>query len=350
MSISTNQKNKAAVMDFWQALDHSDPGQSVHVAGRYMNEHVVWNGPDPINRLHGVDDFISGFWLPLLQSFPDLKRRTHLFFGGKSNGRIDGLMDGEMWVCGTGLFDATFTQDYLTIPATGIEAHIRWGEFCRMQQGEIVETYFLLDLIDLMQQAGFQVLPPSRGADGLYPSPTAEDGILLNAQNEQTSQYSLEHIRKFIFDGLNNFDQSELESMAMADFFHPEVKWYGPGGIGACLNFREFESLHQQPWLTAFPDRSVQDLDALFAEGLYSGAPGWAGVKATHTGEYLGCAATDKPLLINGLDYWKREGEKYVENWVFVDMIHLFRQMGVDLFAKLESLIHQKGGHDQTGG
>ena len=157
---------------------------------------------------------------------------------------------------------------------------------------------------------------------------------MLDAQNEQTTQYSLEHIRKFIFDGLNNYDQSELESMGMADFFHSDVKWYGPGGIGACLSFNEFETLHQKPWLKAFPDRAVQNLDALIAEGSYSGAPGWAGVKATHTGDYLGCPASGNPIAVNGLDFWKRRGEQYIENWVFVDMVHLFRQLGVDLFER----------------
>ena len=64
-------------------------------------------------------------------------------------------------------------------------------------------------------------------------------------------------------------------------------------------------------------------------------APGWAGVKATHTGPYLGCPATGNQIEFNGLDWWKREGEMYVENWVFVDMVHLFRQLGVDLFERL---------------
>ena len=288
--------------------------------------------------------FVSDFWLPLQQSFPDLKRQTHLFFGGESNGRIDGdiSLDGKMWVSGTGYLQGTFVHDYLTIPATGGAVNIRWGEFCRLEQGKIVEIYFLLDLIDLMQQAGFHVLPPSRGQDGFYPPPHANDGILLDAQDEQESAYSLDHIRRFIFDGLNNYDQSELESMGMADFFHPDVQWYGPGGIGACLNLKEFETLHQQPWLHAFPDRAVQNLDALFAEGDYSGAPGWAGVKATHTGQYLDCPATGKQVEINGLDWWKREGEMYIENWVFVDMIHLFRQFGIDLFDRLARQVAQK--------
>ncbi len=79
----------------------------------------------------------------------------------------------------------------------------------------------------------------------------------------------------------------------------------------------------------------MQNLDALFAEGRYSGAPGWAGVKATHAGEYLDHAATGNAVEIYGLDWWKRDGEVYIENWVFVDMIHLFRQLGVDLFERL---------------
>jgi len=186
-----------------------------------------------------------------------------------------------------------------------------------------------------MQQAGYNVLPPALGKDNLYPAPAANDGILHEAQDEAQTNYSLEHIRAFIFDGLNAFDQDDLKSMGMADYFHPNVKWYGPGGIGACLSFKEFEDLHQKPWLVAYPDRQVQDLDALIAEGAYTGAPGWAGVIATHTGEYLSVPATGKRIEFNGLDWWKREGEQYIENWVFVDMIHLFHQFGIGLFERL---------------
>jgi predicted ester cyclase len=113
------------------------------------------------------------------------------------------------------------------------------------------------------------------------------------------------------------------------------VNWYGSGVIGACLSLKAFEDEHQKRWLHAFPDRAVQDIDALIAEGAYSGGPGWAGVKATHMGDYLDCPATGRPLEFNGLDFWKLENDMYVENWVFVDMIHLFRQFGVDLFERI---------------
>jgi predicted ester cyclase len=340
--MKVNQENKATVLEYWAALERSGSQTDCAVLNGYVNEDVLWRGPEPIGQLRGPSAFIQEFWSPLLRSFPGLIRQTHVFLGGRSNGRVDGLLDGEMWVGGTGLFTGRFAEDYLGIPASGTEVNIRWGEFCRLRDGRIVELCFLLDLVDLMQQAGFQVLPPSRGADGIYPPPLAGDGVLLEAQDSKDSEYSLQHIRTFIFDGLNKYNQSSLKSMGMADFFHPEVKWYGPGGIGACFNFAEFETLHQKPWLKAFPDRAVQNLDALIAEGSYSGGPGWAGVKATHTGEYLDCPASGKPIDINGLDWWKREGEQYIENWVFVDMIHLFRQFGVDLFERLARQVAQR--------
>ena len=87
----------------------------------------------------------------------------------------------------------------------------------------------------------------------------------------------------------------------------------------------------------------MQDLDALFAEGNYSGGPGWAGVIATHSGPYLDAPATGNRISVNGMDWWKREGEVYVETWVFVDMVHLFAQFGIDLFARLAQQI-AKGG------
>lgn len=340
MKTAENQANKNTVWAFWDTLENTPEERLTLHAEKSLSQDFIWHGFDPINKLQGIDEFSNDFWKPFKKSFPDLKRETHIFMGGESNGRVDGnnALDGKMWVSGTGYFNATFEKDYLNIPATGKQVRIRWGEFCKMENGKIVEIYFLIDLIDLMQQAGFEVLPPSRGKDGLYPPPLVNDGVMLSEQEEKTSVYSLEHIRKFIFDGLNSFDKSDLKSMGMADFFSPKVQWYGPGGIGACLSFKEFEDYHQQPWLVAYPDRQVQNLDALIAEGKYSGGPGWAGVKATHTGTYLECAATGESIEFNGLDWWKREGEMYIENWVFVDMVHLFRQFGIDLFDRLKVL------------
>jgi predicted ester cyclase len=330
-----NQRNKRLLLDYWNAIEEAVPEDLRRTTSRFLAPTHVWHGPDPINEFSGAEAWAADFWQPLVHAFPDIRRQTHVFFGGQSSGRVDGQKDGRMWVCGTGYFNATFCNDYLAIPANQASVRIRWGEFCRVDDDRIVETYILLDLVDLMQQAGFPVLPPSRGIDGLYPPPKANDGILLDAQDPEVTAHTLDHIRRFIFDALNSYDQSQLKSMGIADYFHPDVQWYGPCGIGACLSLREFEEYHQQPWLSAYPDRQVQDLDALFAEGPYSGGPGWAGVEATHSGPYLDAPASNRTVVFNGLDFWKLENDRYIENWVFVDMVHLFRQFGIDLFERM---------------
>lgn len=338
LDIDRNEENKETVWSLWEALDNGGIGNARAILEAACAPDVVFNGPSPIGLMTGIEAYFDDYLVPFMASFPDCRRESFLFFGGVSNGRVDGDVsrDGRYWVTGTGNLHATFTEDFLGIPANGEKVHIRWGEFVHLDDtAQIVETYFLLDLIDLLEQVGVNVLPTPRGTPGRYPAPAAEDGILRSPQPVEVSRYSLEHIRAFIFDGLNAFDQDDLTSMGMADWFHSDVRWYGPGGIGACLSFQEFEDLHQAPWLVAFPDRSVQNLDALFAEGVYTGAPGWAGVKARHTGEYLDVPATGNAIDFNGLDWWKRDGEEYIENWVFVDMVHLFEQFGIDLFERI---------------
>lgn len=334
--LELNQAHKHAVHSMWQALDAEPAARAGTALRRCCVAALRWHGPDPLLGLEGIDAFVSGFWAPLQAALPDLVRHTWILHGGPSNGRRDGdwRRDGRHWVGGTGVFAGTFAHDFLGLPASGTPVSLRWGEFHRFEGGRIVETFCLLDLPDLMEQAGRPLLPPCRGVPGLYPPPRALDGVLLAAQPEAHSRQSLEHVHRFIFSGLNRFDRHDLASMGMARWFHPQVKWYGPGGIGACLDLAAFERDHQRPWLAAYPDRKVQDLDALIAEGAYSGGPGWAGVVATHTGPYLDQPASGRRVRFNGMDWWKREGDQYVENWVFVDMVHLFRQFGVDLLAR----------------
>ena len=106
--MSVNQRNKQIVWDYWQALDANPPDSAEIVCGDCMSHDAAWRGFDPIGELSGPGEFASGFWRLLRSAFPDLKRHTWLFFGGKSNGRIDGRNDGRMWVTGTGVFREYF--------------------------------------------------------------------------------------------------------------------------------------------------------------------------------------------------------------------------------------------------
>lgn len=134
-----------------------------------------------------------------------------------------------------------------------------------------------------------------------------------------------------LFDGLNNFDESDLDSMGMERFFHKNLRWYGSGGIGACFSLGEFQSRHQGPWLNSFPDRKATRHDIFICDGPLCALAWWEGVQATHVADYLGVAATNSELRIGGIDYWLRDGDKFTENWVFIDFVDMFGQLGFDL-------------------
>jgi hypothetical protein len=68
---------------------------------------------------------------------------------------------------------------------------------------------------------------------------------------------------------------------------------------------------------------------------MYVASTGWPSLRCTHTGEYLGAPTTVYKIGMRLMDWWRREGELLVENWVFIDMVDLFLQMGVDIFAQL---------------
>ena len=338
-----NQRNKDRVLAFWRELDAAPLTATGSVMKRHLAKSFHWQGPAPLPELHGPEDVAERYAMPLKRAFPDLRRDIHMFFGGASQGKRGGSSDGRMWVCGTGYLVGRQMADVEGIPASANRPlRIRWAEFFRFDGDEMVQCQTLLDFVDWFEQIGRPVLPKSRGAPLVYPAPTGIDGRLEAAQGVEETAQTLSLIREFLFAGLNAFDKNNLKSMGVARYFHKNVKWYGPGGIGACLSLREFEDFHQKPWLVAYPDRKVQDLDSLFAEGCFTGSSAWSGVLATHTGPYLDAVATNNPIKFNGIDFWLRNGDQFTENWVFVDMIDLFRQFGIDLFERMKSFTGQR--------
>lgn len=318
---------KAAARALWAALGDDPAG-----AAALLADVTCWHGFAPVGTVRSGQAVIDGMFAPLKAAVPDLTRQTHIFMAGQSDAAED-APDGGFWVAGTGYHTGTGAAPLFGLPVQGHDIRLRWGEFLRIEDGEIVHAQTIWDLVDLAEQIGTPILPRPRGASHVYPAPTGVIGTLDADQDAEQSAETLSLGRDFIFGALNGYDEDDLGSMGMAQFFHPNIKWYGPGGIGACLSLAEFQDLHQAPWLTAFPNRKVQHLESLFAEGPFLAASGPKGVVGAHTGPYLGHAASGAEVEVSGLDFWLRDGTQFVENWVFVDMIHLFAQMGHDLLA-----------------
>jgi predicted ester cyclase len=347
-----NQQNKAHVWDFWQRMNHVESSGVADLIRSAFHEDVDWNGPHPINQLLGVDALIGDFWLPLLRSFPDLKRKADILLGV--------LSGEEEWVSGIGYLTGTFVQDWLGIPATGEKTNIHFGQFYLMRDGKIAENYVILDLLAVMRQAGFQVLPPARGAEGgKVPGAHTGDGVLLTEQDELETEKTIQ-LMTAMGRGLGRYvrsrDGANMRSMEQEHYWHPRMHWYGPTGIGACLSLEEFEDFHQRPWLHGFGDRGVPEpgggrligfgKTGRLAEGHYAAIGGWDCAYSRNHGEYLGVPATGKMMTIRDFDWYRREGDYLVQNWVPIDMIDLLLQMGVDLFERLRHQVEQrKRGH-----
>jgi predicted ester cyclase len=112
------------------------------------------------------------------------------------------------------------------------------------------------------------------------------------------------------------------------EFWHENAPWNGPAGAGVKKNLKHFQEGWQRPFLNAFPDKHTVD-DVVIGDGEYAAAMG--SVTATHAGEFMGAEGTDKEINLKYMDFWKVEDGKIVENWVLLDVVDFFRQIGIDL-------------------
>jgi hypothetical protein len=316
----------------WLGLPALLGPRSAQEAARLLSPGSQWVVSHPVNELIGAQQVLEGFLNPLRQAMPDVERRTDVFFAGHWDGRIDG--GAGTWVTCTGHYLGKFLAPLWGIPPTGEPAWLRFGEFYRIEDGRIVEARILLDLIDLARQAGRRLLPPSSGLELLVPGPQNATGILRQAADGQAPSTCLPLVEAMI-GGLGRYNQQDLRSMGMEQYWQPDMMWYGPCGIGTSRGIDGFQRHHQKPFLVAFPDRKGGHHRARFGEGDYAASTGWPSVRATHAGPYLGTPATNRPITMRVMDWWRQEEGLLAENWVLIDLPHLFLQMGVDLLAPL---------------
>ncbi len=264
----------------------------------------------------------------LARAFPDLERRVTIEVAGH-----DGA--GQLWVgqCGywCGLFDAPFAG----IPATGRMAAMRFHDFVRVDGGRATEVQSLWDLPELMMQAGVWPLSPSLGREWQVPGPATQDGLRVSGNGTAALQ-----IVGTMLSGLGN-DPRGTPREVMERFWHDGFSWYGPAGIGTTRGIDGFRRHHQAPFLGAMPDRrSLVEDGHLFAEGSYAAFTAWPGMEATLSGgSWLGIPGAGQKLTMRSLDFWRVDAGKIAENWVLVDMLHIYDQLGVDVPARMRDMV-----------
>ena len=309
-----------------------------------------WRGSHPMNSAQGADGIAASVWQPLIESFPDLERRDLIFVGGQWEGRE--------YVAAVGHFCGTFRRDWLTIPATGQPVFIRYGEVHQVEDGRIVRSNCLWDVLDVIRQAGFWPIAPSLGTEGMWPGPITGDGIVLHKTDPQEGAANLAqtlamHKTLGDYDDHGDFGRDGLLNMPQKRHWHPKMMWYGPCGIGTTRGLQGFVDYHQLPFRTAFPNRKggMQITDPSLGghyirigDGKYSVTGGWPSVRADHLGGgFLGTTPTGRVIKMRVMDFYLHHEGLIRENWVPIDLIDVLNQMGFDVFERMRSAFRRGG-------
>lgn len=73
-----------------------------------------------------------------------------------------------------------------------------------------------------------------------------------------------------------------------------------------------------------------------FGDGEYVAYTGWPGMEMTVSGDgWLGIAPAKQRITMRSLDFWRCENGMIRENWVLIDLIHVYQQLGVDVFQRM---------------
>ena len=57
----------------------------------------------------------------------------------------------------------------------------------------------------------------------------------------------------------------------------------------------------------------------------------------------LGIAPAGQKITMRSLDFWRGERGVIRENWVLVDLLHVYHQIGIDVLARLRE-VHRGSG------
>ncbi|MBC6437632.1 MAG: ester cyclase [Rhodobacteraceae bacterium] len=288
--------------------------------------------PCPFGSLAGPDALYEICYAPLFKAMPDLERRDWIVLGGETE-------HGGHWIGCGGHYLGTFVAPWLDIPPTGHLTHMRFHEFYRFKGGRIVEIQTLWDIPEVMMQAGAWPMAPSLGLEFCIPGPATLDGIVPGPHDAGQAQASRDHIIAMLTHMRRHPGQGGPEAMEMPRFWHPRMNWYGPAGIGTGRGIAGFRNWHQIPFLGAMPDRG-QYADEVtchfFGDGPYAAVTGWPNMIQTVTDDgWLGVAPAGQRITMCSLDFWRIEDGLIRENWVMVDLLDVWRQLGVDVFARL---------------
>lgn len=280
----------------------------------------------PFNRLDR-EAYLTQFLGGLAQSFDGLHRRDDILMGGH--------YEGGAWVSTHGNYVGAFSSDWLGLKPSGRLEFLRFGEFFRFEDGRVVEAIIFLDIPQLMIATDQWPIKDSPGRDrgytGFIPGPATQDGLLLQEASADVSETSYRMVTDMLA-GLATKDE------AWRPYWHPAMMWYGPAAFGSFTGLEAFAGFQVtfenafELWSGGSAGNGVTKHFTRFGDGTYVCSGGWPSLMCIRKAPFLDQPSQGETLLMRVCDWWRREGDLLMENWVMVDVPDALLQMGVDLF------------------
>lgn len=311
---------KRVVIDAWSG-GRASPQQHL------FTDDVDFHGPAPIGRVGGCSELFSQVYGPLKRAMPHGRRRCHLFLGG--------VWNDQTWVAATGNLVGAMADSWLVFHPVERPITVRFGEFYRVEKGRIVEVRCLYDLVAVAEQVGYNLFPAIK-RPAIPAGPRSNEGLIFDSSEPSQSAVTLRLVESML-QGCNRLLDDDLGSMGMAAYWHPDMAWYGPAGVGTALGFDEFQTDAQGPSVASFPNRRGGFHQARIADGLTAAFTGWPSMTGTFDGlPFRGIEPTGKRIGQNIMDFYVRRDDKLHLNWVLIDLIDFAAQCGVDLLKGLD--------------
>ena len=291
----------------------------------------------PLGDMKGPGALWDQGYSPLLDAMPDMERIDFIVMAGPRWGQ------GKKgnWVGLGGNFVGTFAAPWLNIPATGCPVFMRYHEYLRVEDGQVVEMEGLWDIPQLMIQAGAWPMPDQRGVEWMCPGPSTGMGVITAPFEAAKADASVQAVWDMLHD-LKKGD-AQTPDRGLGGYWHPNAPWYGPAGIGSARGHKGIRDVVLKAFRRGLSDNTRHlEYGVFFGDHDFVAFTGWPSGTATHSGDgFLGLAPTGVRFTRRSLDFWRVEDGIIRENWVLVDMLDLYRQLGVDVLARMR---------DMTGG
>ena len=324
-----HSRNKQTLTTLREALYGYEPENVRKVLNKVFTSDALIQLAFPFDTLTGPEALYSEAYSGLHRAIPDLERRDTIVIAGPTS-------HGDNWVGCCGYYTGSFEKPWLNILPTGHQVAMRFHEFFRVEDDRVVEMQALWDIPEVMMQANAWPMAPSLGREWQVPSPALQNGLVPDPWNEASANASQKLVNDMC-DGLGKYAEGGTAAMELEKYWHPRCSWYGPSGIGSGRGIAGFRNWHQIPFLNGLPDRVGDTAKGhLFADGDFVGFTAWPGMQMSVSGDgWLGIAPSGQEITMRSLDFWRCENGLIRENWVLVDLLDVYHQLGVDVFARM---------------